>query len=78
MEHRRIGNTGLKVSAVSIGGWLTFGARVDLSASRRILSAAIDRGVNFVDLADVSRRGRGRQSARSARSSRATGAARSS
>lgn len=53
MEHRRIGNTGLKVSAVSIGGWLTFGARVDLSASRRILSAAIDRGVDFVDLADV-------------------------
>ncbi len=53
MEHRRLGNTGLKVSAVSIGGWLTFGKSVDEEATRRILRAAIDGGVSFVDLADV-------------------------
>lgn len=53
MEHRRVGRTGLKVSAISIGGWLTFGDRVDASATRRILRAAIDRGVDFIDLADV-------------------------
>ncbi len=53
MEHRRIGGTGLKVSAVSLGGWLTFGERVDLEGTRRIVAAAIDRGVDFIDLADV-------------------------
>ena len=53
MEHRRLGNTGLKVSAVSIGGWLTFGKSVDEEATRRISRAAIDGGVSFVDLADV-------------------------
>lgn len=53
MEHRRIGNSGLKVSAVSLGGWLTFGKGVDEDATRRILRAAIDRGVDFIDLADV-------------------------
>lgn len=53
MEHRRVGSTGLKVSAVSLGGWLTFGQSVDLATTRRIVAAAIDRGVNFFDLADA-------------------------
>ncbi|MGF1469582.1 MAG: aldo/keto reductase family protein [Sandaracinaceae bacterium] len=58
MEYRRVGRTGLKVSAVSIGGWLTFGARVDETASLDILRAALDEGVNFIDLADVYGAGR--------------------
>jgi voltage-dependent potassium channel beta subunit len=53
MEYRRVGSTGLKVSAVSIGGWLTFGRTVDEAGTQRILSAAIDRGVDFIDLADA-------------------------
>lgn len=53
MEHRRLGNTGLKVSAVSLGGWLTFGKSVDDEATRRILRTALDHGVDFIDLADV-------------------------
>ncbi len=53
MEHRRLGNTGLRVSAISIGGWLTFGKSVDEDATRRILARAIDLGVSFIDLADV-------------------------
>lgn len=53
MEHRRLGNAGLKVSAISIGGWLTFGKRVDVEATRRILATAIDHGVDFIDLADA-------------------------
>jgi len=53
MEHRRVGNTGLKISAISIGGWLTFGKSVDPSATGRILATAIDHGIDFIDLADV-------------------------
>ncbi len=53
MQHRRLGNTGLKVSAISIGGWLTFGEGVDAEATHRILRTAFDLGVDFVDLADA-------------------------
>lgn len=53
MEYRRLGRSGLKVSAISIGGWLTFGKSVDATTTADILAAAIDRGVNLVDLADA-------------------------
>ncbi len=52
MEYRRVGNSGLRVSAVSIGGWLTFGDRLGATATRQVLRCAIDNGVNFIDLAD--------------------------
>jgi voltage-dependent potassium channel beta subunit len=57
MEYRRVGHTGLKVSAVSIGGWINFGGTIDESASRAVVRAAVDSGINFVDLADVYARG---------------------
>lgn len=53
MQYRRLGSSGLKVSAISIGGWLTLGESVDQDATETILRGAIDRGVNYVDLADV-------------------------
>lgn len=53
MEYRRLGNSGLRVSALSIGGWLTIGGTVDDALSRRIFHAAYDGGMNFIDLADV-------------------------
>lgn len=57
MEYRNLGNSGLKVSALSIGGWLTFGASVGQDDAAAILTHAVDRGVNFIDLADVYARG---------------------
>ncbi len=57
MNYRRVGNSGLKVSTVSIGGWLTIGGSVDTQGSRPILQAAVDAGVNFIDVADVYARG---------------------
>ncbi|MFM9995495.1 MAG: aldo/keto reductase family protein [Phycisphaerales bacterium] len=57
MEYRRVGNSGLRVSAVSIGGWLTFGAGVDEQGTARVLGAALDGGVNFIDLADAYAKG---------------------
>ncbi len=53
MEYRRLGQSGMKVSAISIGAWLTFGNTVDSGKTHRILDAAIDEGINFVDVADV-------------------------
>ena len=57
MEYRKVGATGLKVSAVSIGGWINFGGTIEESSSRSVVRAAVDAGVNFIDLADVYARG---------------------
>jgi voltage-dependent potassium channel beta subunit len=51
--YRRVGQSGLKVSAVSIGGWLTFGNSVDAETTHAILRAAAEVGVNSIDLADA-------------------------
>ncbi|MCB9532349.1 MAG: aldo/keto reductase family protein [Myxococcales bacterium] len=57
MQYRQLGRSGLRVSALSIGGWLTLGGSVDRDGSVRILGAALEAGVNFVDMADVYARG---------------------
>lgn len=57
MKYRRLGKAGLKVSEISIGGWLTFGGTVDEATTAEILAAAIDHGVNFIDLSDIYSRG---------------------
>ena len=57
MQYNHVGTTGLRVSSLSIGGWLTYGGSVDVGRSVEILRAAIDAGINFVDMADVYVRG---------------------
>jgi voltage-dependent potassium channel beta subunit len=57
MKYRRLGGAGIKVSEVSLGGWLTFGGTVDDQTTDKIVGTAIDRGVNFIDLADIYARG---------------------
>lgn len=57
MKYRRLGKAGIKVSEISIGGWLTYGGSVDQKITSNILAAAIDLGVNFVDLSDIYSRG---------------------
>lgn len=57
MKYRALGKSGLKVSEVSIGGWLTFGKSVGDDTAHDILRAAIDHGVNFIDVADIYARG---------------------
>lgn len=57
MKYRRVGSSGLKVSTVSIGGWLTLGATVDQADAQPILWRAVESGINFIDLADVYARG---------------------
>lgn len=53
MQYRRLGNSDLHLSAVSLGSWLTFGTNVDDSAARRSIRAALDSGVNFFDTANM-------------------------
>ncbi len=52
MEYRRLGNSGLKLSALSLGSWVTFGKQVDLRDATALLQSAYDAGVNFFDNAE--------------------------
>ena len=59
MKYRRLGNSGLKVSAVSLGGWTTFGESIqDQALTKSIIVKAYDLGINFFDIADVYARGK--------------------
>ena len=56
MEYRELGRTGWRISTISFGAWAIGGGdwgKADDAASMRALHAAIDRGVNFIDTADV-------------------------
>ncbi len=49
MEYRRLGRSGLKLSALSYGAWVTFGRQVDTADARELLALARDHGVNYFD-----------------------------
>jgi voltage-dependent potassium channel beta subunit len=54
MEYRRLGRaSGLKVSVLSLGSWVTFGPQVDVGAAEELLGTAYDAGVNFFDNAEA-------------------------
>ena len=53
MEYRHLGRTGIRVSELSFGSWVTFKNQVDVKAAVEIMSAAYDAGVNFFDNAEV-------------------------
>jgi voltage-dependent potassium channel beta subunit len=53
VEYRRLGRSGLKVSVLSFGSWVTFGQQVDVGLAKDCLAACRDAGVNFFDNAEV-------------------------
>jgi voltage-dependent potassium channel beta subunit len=57
MNYRRLGASGLKVSELSLGSWITYGNQVDEGAARELMAAAFDAGVNFFDNAEVYAKG---------------------
>lgn len=57
MKYRQVGKSGLKVSEISIGGWLTFGSSVHDETAHDILALAVERGINFIDVADIYAKG---------------------
>lgn len=58
MPYRRLGKSGLKISALSFGAWVTFGKQIDNSVARDLLTTAYDAGVNFFDNAEAYADGR--------------------
>ena len=59
MNYRHLGETGLKVSEIGLGGWLTFGNAIEQEQGRAVMDKAFDVGINFFDTADGYGRGKG-------------------
>lgn len=57
MEYRYMGKTGLQLSVLSFGSWVTFHKQVDDSMADRLMGIAYDQGINFFDNAEVYARG---------------------
>ncbi|PVG02613.1 putative potassium channel beta subunit protein [Serendipita vermifera] len=53
IEYRRLGPSGLRVSQVSLGGWLTLGGTVKGDPVKDIVKTALDNGINFIDTAEA-------------------------
>jgi aryl-alcohol dehydrogenase-like predicted oxidoreductase len=61
MQHRALGRSGLRVSEISLGSWLTLGSSVDREATRELVHRAYDLGIDFFDSADVYANGAGEE-----------------
>ena len=57
MRYRPLGDSGIEVSEISLGSWLTFGAGIGDDAARACVDAALDVGINFIDTANIYGRG---------------------
>jgi voltage-dependent potassium channel beta subunit len=53
MHYRRLGKSGLKVSEIALGAWITIGSQIDEKISSDLIHAAYDQGINFFDNADA-------------------------
>ncbi|GMK38485.1 aldo/keto reductase [Paenibacillus sp. CCS19] len=61
MQYRRLGNSGLKVSEIGLGSWLTYGTAAERDAADKCIRAAFDNGINFFDTANAYNRGAGEE-----------------
>lgn len=57
MEYKNLGKSGLKVSRLSLGSWLTFGKQIGNNIAAELMDVAYDHGVNFFDNAEIYARG---------------------
>lgn len=57
MQYRQLGDSGIEVSAICLGSWLTYGVGVDDNAARACVDASFDAGINFIDTANIYGRG---------------------
>lgn len=53
MKYRRVGKSGLKVSEIAYGSWMTFSNQVELENAKAMIRKAFDLGINYIDTADV-------------------------
>jgi Predicted oxidoreductases (related to aryl-alcohol dehydrogenases) len=52
MEYRNLGKSGLKVSELSFGSWVTFNKQVDTNLAEKMFGTCLDAGINFFDNAE--------------------------
>ncbi len=57
MQYRRLGRSGLQVSELSLGSWVTYHNQIDTKSATEMLAAAYDAGINFFDNAEIYARG---------------------
>ena len=57
MEYNRLGKTGLQISRLSLGSWLTFGKQIENNIAADLMDVAYEHGVNFFDNAEIYSRG---------------------
>lgn len=57
MKYRELGDSGIRVSEICLGSWLTYGVGVEADAARACLDRAFDEGINFIDTANIYGRG---------------------
>ena len=57
MKYRKLGDSDLEVSEISLGSWLTYGVGVEADKARACLDEAFDQGINFIDTANIYGRG---------------------
>src|SRR5246127_1064829 len=53
MEYRHLGRSGLKISEIAYGNWITHGSQVEEEAARACVAAALDSGITTFDTADA-------------------------
>ncbi len=58
MHYRRLGRSGLKISEISLGAWVTMGSQIDEQTSQRLIQIAFEQGINYFDNADIYAHGR--------------------
>ncbi|MDQ0230005.1 aldo/keto reductase family protein [Metabacillus malikii] len=61
MQYRRVGSSGLKVSAIGLGSWLTYGTAQEQKAANACIQKAFESGINFFDTANAYNRGAGEE-----------------
>jgi aryl-alcohol dehydrogenase-like predicted oxidoreductase len=58
MEYTNLGKSGLQISRLSLGSWLTFGKQIGDDVAERLMDIAYENGINFFDNAEIYARGK--------------------
>jgi len=53
LKYRKVGKSGLKISEISLGSWLTYGGTVENQVAKDCMTTAVENGINFIDCAEI-------------------------
>jgi len=53
LKYRKVGKSGLKISEISLGSWLTYGGTVENKIAKDCMNTAVENGINFIDCAEI-------------------------